>query len=69
MKTSRACLAFVHCIKETPATPRCVCVCVRVCMFDLGEDEAVIVGVTGVFRSVLHGIKEQHRHNLGHAAT
>lgn len=34
----------------------------------LGEDEAVIVGVTGVFRSVLHGMKEQHRHDLRHAA-
>lgn len=35
----------------------------------LGEDEAVVVGVTGVFRSVLHGMKEKHRHDLCHAAT
>lgn len=26
----------------------------------LGQDEAVVVGVPGVFRSVLHCMKEQH---------
>lgn len=33
-----------------------------------GEDEAVVAGVTGVFRSVFHGVEEEHRHDLGHAA-
>lgn len=34
----------------------------------LGEDEAVIVGVFGVFCAVLHGMEEEHRHDLGRAA-
>ena len=35
----------------------------------LGKDESVIVGVPRIFRSVLHGMKEEHRHDLCHAAT
>lgn len=33
-----------------------------------GEDEAVVAGVAGLFRSVFHGVEEEHRHDLGHAA-
>ncbi len=47
----------------TPEQQLCECVC------HLGEDEAVVVRVTGVFRSVLHGMKEEHRHDLCHTAT
>lgn len=39
------------------------------CVCYLGEDEAVVAGITGVFGSVLHGMKEQHRHDLCRAAT
>lgn len=42
---------------------------VCVCVFYLGEYEAVIIGITGVFGSVLHGVKEQHRHDLCRTAT
>ncbi len=34
----------------------------------LGQDEAVIVGVAGIFGFVAHGVEEQHWHELGSAA-
>lgn len=33
-----------------------------------GEDEAVVAGMPGVLGSVLHGVEEEHRHDLSHAA-
>lgn len=38
-------------------------------MRHLREDEAVIVGVTWVFGSVPHGMKEKHRHDVCHTGT
>lgn len=34
----------------------------------LGQDEAVIVEVSWVFRAVLHGVEEKDRHDFCHAA-
>lgn len=34
----------------------------------LGHDEAVTVEVPWVFRAVLHGVEEKHRHDFCHAA-
>ena len=34
----------------------------------LRQDEAVVVGVLGVLGAVLHGVEEQHGHDLRHAA-
>lgn len=38
------------------------------CAHYLREDKPVIVGVTWVFGSVFHGMKEKHGHDLCHAA-
>lgn len=35
----------------------------------LREDESIIVGVAWVFRAILHGVEEEHRHDLCRAAT
>lgn len=35
---------------------------------NLGEDEPVVVRVTRIFRSILHGVKEEDRHDLCHTA-
>lgn len=34
----------------------------------LGHDEAVVVEVAWVVVAILHGVEEQHRHDLCHAA-
>ena len=59
-------MSEVVCDASEDASQEQMCVGVR---HHLGEDEAVVVGVAGVFRSVLHGMKEQHRHDLCCAAT
>lgn len=41
----------------------------KVCTRYLREDEAIIVGVPRLVRSILHGVEEKHGHDLCHAAT
>lgn len=64
LKISESDLVYA-CFRRTPVNH--IALCVYVCY--LGEDEAIIVGVPGILWSVLHGMKEQHRHDLCCAAT